>query len=43
MVGSNQSTLPGACPGFSQSLSVNSLLRLDHVTRNALAARNNEA
>ena len=43
MVGSNQSTLPSACPAFSQSLSVNSLLHLDHVTRNTLAARNNEA
>ena len=29
------------CTAFSQSLSVNSL-RLDYVTRNALAARNNE-
>ena len=41
MVGGNQSTLPSPCTAFSQSLSVNSLLRLDHVTRNALAARNN--
>ena len=43
MVGSSQSTLPKPCTAFSQSLSVNSLLRQDHVTRNALAARNNEA
>ena len=43
MVGSNQSTLPSACPAFPQSLSVNSLLHLNHVTRNALVARYNEA
>ena len=43
MAGSNQSTLSGPCTTFSKSLSVNSLLRLDLVTRNALAARNNEA
>ena len=42
MVGGNQSTLPSPCTAFSQSLSVNSLLRLDHVARNALAARNND-
>ena len=34
--------LPSPCTAFSQSLSVNSP-RLDHVTRNALTARNNEA
>ena len=42
MVGGNQSTLPSPCTAFSQSLSLNSLLRLDHVARNALAARNND-
>ena len=44
---------PSPCPAFSQTFSVNSseanrretasLLRPDHVTLNALAARNNEA
>ena len=37
-----EKTLPSPCTAFSQSLSVNSL-RFDHVTRNALAARNIEA
>ena len=42
-------SLPSPCSAFSQSLSVNSLWwrirgeRSDHVTRNSLAARNNEA
>ena len=35
-------TLPSPCTAFSRSLSVNSL-RLDHTTRNALAAWSNEA
>ena len=35
--------LPDPCTVFSQSLAVNAHFRLDHVTRNALAARNNEA
>ena len=34
--------LPSACTAFSQSFLVNSL-RLDLTSRNALAARNNEA
>ena len=42
MVGSNQSTSPTPCTAFARSLLVNSLVRLDHVPRNAWALRNND-